>query len=658
MEKKTFLILNFLLVLLCVPFTMSNAQYGADLDAYELFVGDYFPSGDHPFSVYFINYGPGSVQEVTLTWSVNGTNTQTETVTSIGAGSSDIFIHDVRPTGKFTIPETGTTHTLQVCLSFPDSEIDPYAGNNCVSKTITRMETAVETVVMIEPHVGVSTSFGPDIELVLQDLLSEYPDNLVVAALHTDDAMELDETPEIVVSSQTGYDMYYAFGLINRFQYPSAYIGESTKPPRDYEDYWENYVDPLLEQIYSPVHLASSASYNSSTRQISVDVDATFLTNLTGEFRFNCYVIEDNVTGVGAGYNQINRYSYESSASDGIANTEPDGTVTGPHPYYNYPSVIEGFEHRNVLRAYLGGPWGVPGSIPASSVSSGQTFNHQFNYTIPTDHDASNTHVIVMVQRYDADQYNRPVYNTLRVDLGASNSSTYVNSTPGPPTAMNFTGKLYLEGAYIGNGQMETTIRDKNLLPNYQPYNNYPYYFNEQVYSNLPANAVDWILVEARSGTPSATNRATTTVETQAGFVLSDGTIVGLNGASAIEFNSLVPGQQYHFCVRHRNHLDVLSNYPVVAAQSMYYDFSNAGYQTFGESQTKLTNDGRYVLHSGEMNQDHVIQITDFDQWSAAPSQLNVYSPLDVSMDGDVQNTDRDLWYINRSKLGTPEVDY
>ncbi len=223
---------------------------------------------------------------------------------------------------------------------------------------------------------------------------------------------------------------------------------------------------------------------------------------------------------------------------------------------------------------------------------------------------------------------------------------------------VEWSGKVFLEGAYSGSSEMRTIPEE--LIPLEQPYQQAPYHYaGSESLSSIPANMVDWVLVEARLGTPQTTgNRGTVTVASRAGILLSNGDIVDLDGVSPLLFNKLIEGETYHFCVRHRNHLDVLSAAPLQATSSVSYDFSTSINQALGVEQLKLSTDNKALMLGGEYEKDGTIQTTDFDQWIENPAELDAYEPTDGNLDGVIQATDFDVWFLNKARIGTPEIDF
>lgn len=217
--------------------------------------------------------------------------------------------------------------------------------------------------------------------------------------------------------------------------------------------------------------------------------------------------------------------------------------------------------------------------------------------------------------------------------------------------------KLLLEGAYGSSGQMNTNIT--NFIPSNQPYNVLPYnYFGNESLSQIPNNMVDWVLVEARSGTPNESgSKGTVTVETKAGVLRSNGTVTDVNG-NPLSFTSLNPSNNYYFCVRHRNHLDILTSTSVLASGTASYDLTSSVNQAFGNQQMVVSSDGFVMFYAGDFNSDGVIQNTDYDVWKFEPALVDVYNYADGNLDGVVQVTDYDVWFPNKAKVGIVEIGF
>ncbi|MDZ7797656.1 MAG: hypothetical protein U5N56_11720 [Candidatus Marinimicrobia bacterium] len=81
-----------------------------------------------------------------------------------------------------------------------------------------------------------------------------------------------------------------------------------------------------------------------------------------------------------------------------------------------------------------------------------------------------------------------------------------------------------------------------------------PYLGSVTVEKSLPANMVDWVLVELRASADS------TTVASVPGCLLADGSVTDTTGTNGLTFEGLESSTSYFIVVRHRNHLSIMSN--------------------------------------------------------------------------------------------------
>ncbi|MES2773603.1 MAG: hypothetical protein V4722_05440 [Bacteroidota bacterium] len=201
--------------------------------------------------------------------------------------------------------------------------------------------------------------------------------------------------------------------------------------------------------------------------------------------------------------------------------------------------------------------------------------------------------------------------------------------------------KVLLEGAVLGNSAgLESTMRDElrnspftslRYIPDADPYTFDPGYatlFTKVGDGANPAyqtvlnpgtmfnsrgtlSATDWIFIQLRSKTNPAT-----ILGTRSAIVQRDGTVVDIDGNSAIRFPSM-PADDYYISVRHRNHLGTMTAAPLPAAtfnSTTLIDFTtmssanlwnNAGYD--GMEQATLS-DGKRALWAGNANGDNKVK--------------------------------------------------
>jgi hypothetical protein len=84
--------------------------------------------------------------------------------------------------------------------------------------------------------------------------------------------------------------------------------------------------------------------------------------------------------------------------------------------------------------------------------------------------------------------------------------------------------------------------------------NSYWSYNGAESVTSIPNNdIVDWVLVSLRNEIEKSS-----TVERRAAFLINDGTIVDIDGTSALSF-PVAPGN-YYIVLEHRNHLSIMSS--------------------------------------------------------------------------------------------------
>jgi hypothetical protein len=209
------------------------------------------------------------------------------------------------------------------------------------------------------------------------------------------------------------------------------------------------------------------------------------------------------------------------------------------------------------------------------------------------------------------------------------------------PTVVN--AKVWLEGPY-SDGSMATSLRAGNYVPTTQPYSVAPWsYSGTESVVSFPANVVDWVLLELRTGTGSGTMQAR-----RAAFIKSDGMIVDVDGTSAVKFTSVSPGT-YYVVIRHRNHLAVMSASGVaLTPTSALYDFTTSLSQYHG-SDAKLLATGVYGMYGGDSDGSGDVAAQDrADAWNAR--NTIGYLGTDADLSHDVAAIDRALMWNNRNK--------
>ena len=202
-----------------------------------------------------------------------------------------------------------------------------------------------------------------------------------------------------------------------------------------------------------------------------------------------------------------------------------------------------------------------------------------------------------------------------------------------------------LEGPFNGSA-MNTTIN--GILPFNQPYNATPWnYSGTEAVGVMPANVVDWVLVELRDASSAANANLGTRIARQAGLLLSNGNIVSTDGSPM--FFAVAVSNNLFVVVHHRSHLGILSaNALSFSAGNYSYNFSTSATQAYGLSPQKQLASGIWGMLGGDADCNGEIMPADIDViWKASAGKAG-YLMGDFNLDGQVDNADKDdCWMPN-----------
>lgn len=228
-----------------------------------------------------------------------------------------------------------------------------------------------------------------------------------------------------------------------------------------------------------------------------------------------------------------------------------------------------------------------------------------------------------------------------------------------PNYTMNVTA--YLRGAWNGTS-MNTTMNTAGIIPLNQPYGIPPFsYGGLEVVAAIPANVVDWVLIEHRkpaSGLPADALAATITGR-KAGFLLNNGSVVDLDGVTPISVQIAKQGNSF-IVVRHRNHLGVLSNaIPSNAVGTFTNDYTLLAnvYKPSGSPSDPLVlmaGGVEYGLWAGDASRNGIVNVADANQiLSAISGSLSGYLTTDITLNNNINVADVNVANTTTSLSGT-----
>jgi len=212
---------------------------------------------------------------------------------------------------------------------------------------------------------------------------------------------------------------------------------------------------------------------------------------------------------------------------------------------------------------------------------------------------------------------------------------------------INLDIKVFLEGPFSGSGM---NIDINTMLPNNQPYNanssaRWYYEGDETVYPIPGSDIVDWIIVELRNATIADSAKTNTIIARKPAFLISDGTVVSLDGSSTLQFSNSIT-QQLFVVVWHRNHLGIMSAYPLTESGGIYgYDFTTPANQAHGTDALKDLG-GIYGMYTGDSNGDGEINVSDKTVSWMSDAGSTGYSLWDLNLNLQTNNLDKNEYWL------------
>jgi hypothetical protein len=358
------------------------------------------------------NLGATNLTSANINYSVNGGTPVVMNATGLNVayGATYNFTHST----PLNISTAGT-YNIKVWASALSTGPDGNTANDTAMAQVAAVSSVPPKKGVLFEGTGAWCQFCPDGAVIMEQVLANYT-NAIGISVHNGDGMAFTDGNTINSAFLSGYPM----GTIDHYKFP-------TDGPGLNRTFWNSRMGTRLTQIV-PAEIAGTHTYNPTTRVLDVNVTATFRAAVTGDFRLNCYVVEDSVIGPNnSQYNQVNYYN----------------TVSG-HPYFGAGNPIVGFVHRHVLRACLGGPWGTAGSVPGTTTDGG-VYTQNYTYTIPATYgtvtaNPNKMYVVYAIQEYSTSTNGRPVHNAMQQKIGTpstvtpvlANNQTEVNVFPNP----------------------------------------------------------------------------------------------------------------------------------------------------------------------------------------------------------------------------------
>jgi hypothetical protein len=261
------------------------------------------------------------------------------------------------------------------------------AGNN---SGIAAVPATFTQKVLIEQFTGAWNGGCPDGLYRMDQLITNGNSKVIGVNIHMGDAMET-----------TQFNSYIAiFNNNNLPQFPSAMVNRIPSLGNvilSKTQWASNATLDLAKTAGCGLAIKSTVSGNSA----SVEVHAGFKSALSGTYNLTVYLIENKVSGSGAGYDQVNTN----------ATNDPNS------PYYNKPTPMAGFEHNNVIRKVVSADMG--DIIDPSEIAAGGEFIKTYSVDI-TGKSVSNLRIIAFINKPGVSSTTHEIMNVQQSDLNTT----------------------------------------------------------------------------------------------------------------------------------------------------------------------------------------------------------------------------------------------
>jgi PKD repeat protein len=219
---------------------------------------------------------------------------------------------------------------------------------------------------------------------------------------------------------------------------------------------------------------------------------------------------------------------------------------------------------------------------------------------------------------------------------------------------VNIMGSLYLDLTVFLEGPYNGTTMSQGLIgyvPLNQPYNVSPWnYTGTENVASIPANVIDWVLIELRDATSAGGAGSATRIGRKAAFLRNDGRVVGLNGNPVLDFGSLTVANNLFAIVNHRNHLSILSANGLTQTSGIYtYNFTTGSGQAFGGiAAQKQIAPSVWGMYGGDGDKNGIVNTGDESLTWEVTAGNKGYLGTDYNLDSQSNNLDKDnIWVPN-----------
>ncbi len=354
------------------------------------------------------NIGVNTITAMEISWT-DGTDTYTDNMTGLNISSLANF--------EFT---HSTLHTvvdgsqnISVTIESVNGADDGDMTNNSSDSDVIGYTPAVHRKVLVEEGTGTWCGFCPRGEVIMGQMNDEYEDYFVPIAVHQGDPMEVDG-----YVSGLGFTAFPTMSIAREEIFGFGVLA----------DVENRFFQRITE---APDAVLNATAMIDENNNLTLTAHSDFLNAVSGDYKFAMVLIEDEVTGTGSLYDQVNYYAGGGLGPMGGYENLPD-PVPASQMVYNY-----------VGRALFGGVSGENNSLPAT-INSGDTPAYEFNsFALSSDWEIDKMKVVTILLNPDGSVNNveeETLSEILVTSVGDVFNQTEAKIYPNP-----FKGETFIE---------------------------------------------------------------------------------------------------------------------------------------------------------------------------------------------------------------------
>ena len=260
---------------------------------------------------------------------------------------------------------------------------DVTMNNTASTSTLVHNGANGDYKVVVEEFTGAWCGWCPDGHVELAKLKEANPDAIIVG-VHQGNAASDKMANSLTNSLSSRYAAGYPSAVINR-----EFVREFGQQTFS-RNLWDDVYPTVETRSYKPVKLAVDVKSNEDQTELTITPSVEVLDIIPSDWnmRMNVYIIQNEVSGNGQGWDQVN-YLSGHQAFPG-------------HPFQSQPNPVPNYLHKHVLASSLTGTYGDAKFLGDRAI--GAKSASEYKFTKPADdaaYDFNNLTVVAFLSSYN-----------------------------------------------------------------------------------------------------------------------------------------------------------------------------------------------------------------------------------------------------------------